>query len=50
MAAVTYTCITFKESHLTTMVVVRAVDEFGLVEISLEGAVMTTLKLPRFIG
>ena len=50
MAAVTCTYITFKGSPLTTMVVVKVVDEFGLMEILLEGAVMTTLKPPRFIG
>ena len=43
MAAVTCTYMTFKGSLLTTMVVVRVVGEFGLVEMSLEGVVMTTL-------
>ena len=43
MVAVTCTCMTFRGSPLTTMVVVRAVGEFGLVEMSLEGVVMTTL-------
>ena len=43
MAAVTCTCMMFRWSPLTTMVVVKAVSEFGLVEMSLERLVMTTL-------
>ena len=43
MAAVICTCIMFSGSPLTTMVVVSAVGEFGLLEISLEGVVITTL-------
>ena len=43
MAAVTCTCRMFRGSPLTTMVVDRAVGEFGLVVMSLEGVVMTTL-------
>ena len=39
MAAVICTCIMFSGSLLTTMVVVSAVGEFGLLEISLEGVV-----------
>ena len=43
MAAVTCTCMIFRGSPLTTMVVDRAVGEFGLVEMLVEGVVMTTL-------
>ena len=43
MAVVTCTCMMFNGSPLTTMVVVNEVGEFGLVEVSLEGVVMTTL-------
>ena len=43
MAAVICTCMMFSGSLLTTMVVVSAVGEFGLLEVSLEGVVMTTL-------
>ena len=50
MAAIICACIMLRGSPLTTMVVVRAVGEFGLVEMSLEGVVMTTLWPLRFIG
>ena len=50
MAAVMCTCMMFSGSPLTTMVVVSAVGEFGLLEVSLEGVVMTTLWPPMFIG
>ena len=43
IAAVTCTCRMFKGSPLMTMVVDKAVGEFGLVVMSLEGVVMTTL-------
>ena len=43
MATVTCTCMMFRGSPLTTMVVVKAVSEFGLVEMSLEEVVITSL-------
>ena len=43
MAVVTCTCMMFRGSPLMTMVVDKAVGEFGLVEMSLKGVVMTTL-------
>ena len=43
MAVVICTCMMFSGSPLTTMVVVSAVGEFGLLEVSLEEVVMTTL-------
>ena len=45
MAAVTCTCKMFRGSPLTMMVVDRAVGEFGLVVMSLEGVVMTLFDL-----
>ena len=43
MTAVTCTCMMFRGSPLMTMVMVKAVGEFRLVEMSLEEVVMTTL-------
>ena len=43
ITAVTCTCRMFRGSPLTTMVVDKAIGEFGLVVMSLEGVVMTTL-------